>query len=133
MNKLAVFVVVCCAALSGCRTSKESYVAKGNKFVDAGKYQDADIQYRKAIQKDPQYGEAYYRLGLMELKAQNAAEAQRALLRAVQLMPNSIDAKEKLGSLMLEYYLVDPRHSQSFYNVVKTMSDDLLAKNPQLF
>ncbi len=134
MNKLGVFVVVICfAALAGCRTSKEGYVAKGNKFVDAGKYQEAGIQYRKAIQKDSQYGEAYYRLGLMELKAHNAGEAQRALLRAVQLMPNSVDAKEKLGSLMLEYYLVDPRHSQSYYNVVKKISDELLARNPNSF
>jgi len=133
MNKLGVFVVVCFAALTGCRTSKEGYVSKGNNFVEAGKYQDAEILYRKAIQKDPQYGEAYYRLGLMELKAQNSGEAQRALLRAVQLLPNSIDAKEKLGSLMLEYYLVDPHHSQSYYNVAKQMSDDLLAKNPNSF
>lgn len=133
MNKLGALVVISLAALTACRTSKEGFVARGNKFAEAGKYQDAEIQYRKAIQKDSQYGEAFYRLGLMELKAQNASEAQRALLRAVQLMPNSMDAKEKLGSLMLEYYMLDPHHSQSYYNVVKQMSDDLLAKNPNSF
>ena len=134
MNKLGVVAVVACwVAVSGCGTSKESYIAKGNKFTDAGKYKDAEIEYRKAIQSDHHYGEAYYRLGLMELKARNAGEAQRALLRAVQLLPNNIEAKEKLGSLMLEYYLLDPHHAQAYYTVVKQMSDELLARNPSSF
>src|SRR5579872_7045553 len=134
MNKLGVcVVVVCIATLTACRTSKEGFVAKGNKLFAAGKYADAELQYRSAIQKDVQYGEAYYRLGLVEERLQRPGEAQRALLRAVQLLPQSVDAKEKLGSLMLEYYLLDPHHSQAFYTVVKQVSDELLAKNPNSF
>jgi tetratricopeptide (TPR) repeat protein len=134
MNKLAAFALVSCfAVVPGCTTSKAGYVAKGNKFTDSGHYQDAEIQYRKAIQKDHQYGEAYYRLGLMKLKTKNPGEARGYLLRAVQLLPNNIDAKEKLGSLMLEYYLLDPHHSQVYYTAVKQMSEELLARNPNSF
>ncbi len=130
MKRLSVFVVIAFAVLTACRTSKQGYVAKGNKLFAAGKYAEADIEYRNAIKKDAQYGEAYYRLGLTELKLQNGTEAQRTLLRAVQLQPDNLDAKEKLGSLMLEYYMLDPRHSQSYYNVVKQMSDEILKKDP---
>jgi predicted Zn-dependent protease len=133
MKKLGVFVLVAFAALTACRTSKEGYVARGNKLTAAGKYADAEIEYRNAIRKDPRFGEAYYRLGLMDLKAQKASDAQSALLRAVQLLPDNIDAREKLGSLMLEYYMLDPRHSQAYYNVVKQVSEELLAKNPTSF
>ncbi len=131
MNKLGVSVViVCCAALTACRTSKEGFVAKGNKLFAAGRYADAELQYLNATRKDTVYGEAYYRLGLTEVKLQKPAAAQRALLRAVQLLPNNIDAKEQLGALMLEYYMLDSQHSHSYYSVVKEMSDELLEKNP---
>jgi len=133
MKKLGVFVVIGFAALTACRTSKESYVAKGNKLFAAGKYAEAELQYRNAIQKNVQYGEAFYRLGLAELKLEKPSDAQRALVRAVQLLPDNIDAKEQLGSLMLQYYMIDPRHSQNYYNVVKQISDELLAKDPNSF
>jgi len=61
-------LVVSLVALSGCSETKQSYVAKGNKLFAAGKYQDATLNYRAAIQKDAGYGEAYYRLGLAAIK-----------------------------------------------------------------
>jgi tetratricopeptide (TPR) repeat protein len=135
MRKLAgvLWVVICLASLSGCRTSKEGYVAKGNKLYDAGKYADAAINYGKAIQKDQHYGEAYYRLGLAEIKDQNPRAAYNALYRAVELAPNNVSAKIQLGSLSLEYYLLDPQRPQNYYNLVKQISDELLAADPKSF
>jgi len=130
MNKVAIAAIGLCVVLSGCRTSKQGYVSRGNKLFNAGKYAEAEIEYRKAAQKDTNYGEAYYRLGLTELKLQNPGDAQRSLLRAVQLLPDNIDAKEKLGNLMLEYYMLDPRHSRSYYDTVQKVSDELLKKDP---
>jgi len=127
------FVVASLASIAGCRTSPQGYVAKGNKMFDQGQYADAAIDYRKAIQKDPQYGEAFYRLGLAEMKEAKPRDALQALYRAVQLLPDSIDAKEQLGSLSLEYYMLDPRRPQSDYNLVKQISAELLAKNPKSF
>src|ERR1700693_1033797 len=86
--------VTCFLVLSGC-TTKEGYVAKGNKLSEARKYADAVITYRKAIQKDPKFGEAYYRLGLVALKQGDAKQAYTALTRAVELLPDNDDAKEK--------------------------------------
>ena len=135
MKKLAgvLFVVGCLASISGCRTSKQGYVAKGNKLFDAGKYADAAINYGKAIQKDKGYGEAYYRLGLAEIKEQKPREAFDALYRAFQLMPADFNVKEQLGSLALEYYLLDPQRPQSYYRLLRQISDELLAKNPKSF
>jgi len=135
MRKLVGVLCVfgCLASISGCRTSKQGYVARGNKSFDAGKYSDAAINYRKAIQKDEHYGEAFYRLGLAEIKEQNSRVAFDALYRAVQLLPTNFDAKEQLGSLSLEYYLIDPHRSQFYYDVVKQMSEQLLQKNPKSF
>jgi tetratricopeptide (TPR) repeat protein len=135
MKKLAgvVFVVGCIALISGCSTSKQGYVAKGNKLFDAGKYADAAINYGKAIQDDKSYGEAYYRLGLVEIKQQNARAAFDALYRAFQLLPNDFNVKEQLGSLALEYYLLDRQRPQFYYKLVEQISDQLLKNNPKSF
>jgi tetratricopeptide (TPR) repeat protein len=132
-NYLALSVLVTSLlAATGCAT-KQGYVAKGNKLLDTGKYAEASLNYRKAIQKDPQYGEAYYGLGLSALKQHQPALAYDALLRAVQFLPNNISAKEKFADVCLAFYLSDPRHPQTFYGQLTQVSDELLAKNPNSF
>ncbi len=70
------------ATLSGCGASKQNYLDKGNKFFAAGKYDEASLNYRAAIQKDATFGEAYYRLGLTAVKFDQVREAYNALFRA---------------------------------------------------
>src|SRR5277367_4720545 len=41
---------------------KKSDVERGNTFMKAGKTREAEIMYKKAIQVDRKYGEAYYQL-----------------------------------------------------------------------
>jgi tetratricopeptide (TPR) repeat protein len=125
-------VVASLLSLSGC-TTKQSYISKADKLFKVGKYADASINYRKAIQKDPQSGEAYYGLGLSSLKQDDAKQAYTALSRAVELLPGNDDAKEKLGELCLSAYLTDPRRPQSLYKLIAQLAGKLLAKNPNSF
>ncbi len=135
MRKLVLVLLVAACVLfsSGCRMTKQDYVSKGNKLYDAGKYDDAIINYDKAIQKDKNYGEAHYRLGLAQLKRENPRAAYDALYRAVQLMPQNIQAREQLGSLSLSYYMLDPQRPPLYYNLVKQISGELLRQNPNSF
>lgn len=118
---------------SGCSTTKQGYVSKGNKFFAENRFDDAALNYRKAIQKDPRYGEAYYRLGLTALKQDQAMEGYSALEHAVELQPNNIEAKEKLGELILAEYMADSRHPQNLYRELFDLSSQILAKNPNSF
>ena len=52
----------------GCSHTAKSYLQSAKKYFDSGKYEDAIILYKKAIQKDPKSGEAYYRMALADLK-----------------------------------------------------------------
>lgn len=121
--------VVSLAAASGCRATKQDYLAKGNRLFAAQKYADASLEYRKAIQRDGAYGEAYYRFGLTAIEQDQGRQAYEALLRAVQLQPENIDAKEKLGDICLSYYLADSSHPQTLYTEIKKLSSDLLSRN----
>lgn len=43
---------------------KRRYLDSGNKYYDRGKFKEASIMYRNALQKDLRYGAAHYKLGL---------------------------------------------------------------------
>jgi len=118
------------AMLGGCTLSKQSYLLKGDKLVAEGKYEDAVLNYRKAIQRDPNFGEAYYRLGLAALKMQHGRDAFEALFRATQLLPRNLDAKQKFAELCVGFYLADPTRPQALYTQIVRLSDELLSQNP---
>jgi tetratricopeptide (TPR) repeat protein len=118
--------------MTACST-KRGYVEKGNVLFQQGKYEAAAINYRKAIQKDSNYGEAYYRLGLNEAKQGDASEAYNALFRANQLLSTDVEVKEKFADFCLEYYLKDPTRPAKLYQHLQQTSEELLANNPNSF
>ncbi len=126
-------LAVSLAVLSACSASKQSYLVKGNKLFAAGKYDEAALNYRAAIRKDAGFGEAYYRLGLTEVKLDQARDAYSALFRAVQLLPGNAAARAKaekeLAGVCLSLYLADPKHPQFLYTQIGNLSDEFLANN----
>jgi tetratricopeptide (TPR) repeat protein len=116
---------------TGCRTKPAQEVKKGNEFFEKGKYQDAELHYRKAIQKDANSGEAHYRLGLVDLKLGRGPNAYAELNRAVQLSPGNQDAKKELAEICLASYLHDPQHGAKMYEQVQTLTAQMLAADPR--
>jgi tetratricopeptide (TPR) repeat protein len=125
---IALFLVLAFCA-TGCRSARQ-YMARGNQLFAAGRYEEAELNYRNAIQKDTQSGEAHYRLGLALLKLNKLGDAYQTLTRAVALDPKNIPAKVQLASLCLASYAGDPRHPVALYKQARTLTDQLLAANP---
>jgi len=126
---LAVFILPAILLLAGCRSAK-TYLEKGNALLAKGQYGEAILNYRKAIQKDPGFGEAYYQAGLAELKDQKNAEALQDLQSAVRLMPDNQAAKTDLTSLMLGAYIGDSRHPKFLYDLLVHFSGEWLQRDP---
>ena len=122
-------VVITLLALVSCsrdpQVAKRRYVENGNKYFARGKYKEASIMYRSALQKDMRYGEAHYRLALAELKLGRLPSAVSSLRRAAELIgrdkPEHWDASIKLA----EIYLAVTRDKQ-YLNEVDTVARDLL-------
>jgi tetratricopeptide (TPR) repeat protein len=125
-------VCILLLAITAC-TTKRGYVEKGNALFEQGKYEDAAINYRKAIQKDPSYGEAYYHLGLSAIQRENAQEAYSALYNASQLLPDNTEVQEKFASICMDYYLRDPKRPQKLYQEIQQSATVLLSKDPKSF
>ena len=52
--------------------AKSQYLESGNKYFERGKYKQARIMYKDAIQKDRLFGPAYYKLGLTAIKLESS-------------------------------------------------------------
>jgi len=116
-----------------CRVRPEAITKKADKLFTSGNYAEAELNYKKALQKDSNYGEAHYGLALTELQLLKTHEAYDSMSRAADLLPNRPDVKIRLADFALALYLPDPKHPANLYNQLNQLSGDLLAKDPNSF
>jgi tetratricopeptide (TPR) repeat protein len=115
------------------KAQAQRYLENGNKFFEKGKYKEASIMYRRALQKDMRFGEAYYRLGLTDLKLAAYGDAANMLRRAIGLQPTNVDAITQLADLYLIAATQDTGHSTDMLKEVKELDDKLLQQDPNSY
>lgn len=126
-----LLALVLLISATSCSRSPASSVQTGNRLFAQGKYQEAALRYRKAIQTDSNFGDAYFRLGLANIKLHQGQEAFYNLKRAVDLLPANQEVKRQLAEFCLVAYLGDPAHRGKLYEQAKTLDDQMLAANPK--
>ena len=115
------------------KVQAQRYLDNGNKFFSKAKYKEASIMYRRALQKDLRYGEAYYRLALTDLKLAAYGDSVRMLVRAVELQPDNTDAATKLADLYLLASTQDPAHAEQLVKDATDLADKLVKQNASSF
>lgn len=111
----------------------ENQLKYGNRMFEKGKYKEASIMYRRALQKNPRFGEAYYRLGLTDIRLGEFPEAVRALTRAVELDKDNTDAPEKLADIYLAAYGRDEQHRKQILGELQDLRDTVVKRNPKSY
>jgi tetratricopeptide (TPR) repeat protein len=112
------------------KVKAQRQLENANKFFAKAKYREAAILYRRAIQLDMRFGEAYYRLALTELKLGSYGDAMRGLRRAVELQPQNTDAITKLADIYLLASAQNRGVAEQLLGEVKDLADKLLAMDP---
>ena len=111
---------------------KQRYLESGNKYFDRGKYKEASIMYRNALQKDMRFGPAHYKLALTNIKLGNLAAAVQSLRRAVELLPKDQpdhwDAVVKLSEIYLS-----AAPGKQYLDEVEGYIKQLLQRDPKSF
>jgi tetratricopeptide (TPR) repeat protein len=130
---LLVFALLVASCSQDPKAQAQRYVNNGNKFFEKGKYKEASIMYRRALQKDLKSGEAYYRLGLTDVKLLAFGDAARALRRAVELQPNNVDAINKLAEIYLIASSQDTQHAKDLRMEARELAQKLLQTNPNSY
>jgi tetratricopeptide (TPR) repeat protein len=135
MKGILTLSLVCFSLLlsSSCNRSATSYIEAGNRFFSEKKYEEAAIQYRKAIQRDPKSAEAVYRYALTLIERGSILESVDTLNQAIALDPNQVAAKTKLGDLCVSILLAMESRPQAFYSKLVSVTEDLLKEDPNSF
>jgi tetratricopeptide (TPR) repeat protein len=107
---LAVLILV--AACGSPDEKKMAFFEKGKSLLEAGDIVSARLEFKNAIQIDPDFAQAYHYLGKIELRQKNGKAAFGALARAVKLDPENIGARLDLGRLFLAANALDRADEQ---------------------
>ncbi|MBN2640786.1 MAG: tetratricopeptide repeat protein, partial [Victivallales bacterium] len=90
--------------LAGCSSPEEEAKdrqAKGVELYDQGEFAKAELELKNAIQQDNNAADSYYYLALLNEKGRNFKAMKENLTQAVKLTPDNIDARLKLGKVLL--------------------------------
>ena len=124
VSALAASLALC--AMVAC--SKDPNVAKRRSFDRANQYAaqkklpEAIIEYRNAIQIDPKFGEAHFKLAEAYAEAGDVANGFREFMRAGDLLPNDVDAQLRVGGIL---------HLTGHYEEAKARAENVLKKQPK--
>ena len=111
-------------ALSGCGGKEErkaEHMAKGKAYLEQADYEKARIEFKNVLQIDPKNADAYYMSGLLEEKQQQWQRAFGNYMKALELNPQHLEAKAKVG----KFYLLSGDTVKA-----EKMITEILAKKP---
>jgi tetratricopeptide (TPR) repeat protein len=80
---------------------KQKYLDSGQHYFEQQRYREAAIQFGNAVQVDPQFAQAHYRLGETLLRLQDLNHAYGELSRAVELDNSIYAAHAELANLLV--------------------------------
>lgn len=115
-------VIVAAACAKDPEIAKREFVASGDRYVQQGKYKEAVVQYRNAVQQDPLYGAARLKLADAYAKAGDPVNAAREYIRAGDLLPDDPGAQLKAAGVLL---------LAERYEEARARAKAVLGKNPR--
>lgn len=125
--------LMCGLLLAGCTLTPKGYVEQGDRLFEQGKYEEAILNYKKALQRDGKFGQAAYRLGMAHLAQNQPREAMDALSQAVDLSPELEEARVALADLALTAYLQSRQRPQFLYDRLTKLAELFRKREPNSF
>ena len=88
--------------ITGCASPAQEHVNKGNAYLKQGQYDEAAMEYSKAVELDPQLAGGYNGLGLAYQKKGQFEEAIADFDKAIELEPKNAELHYNRGNVYLE-------------------------------
>lgn len=95
-------VMLFCLLPTGCRDKSTEYYNRGIAYTEKGEYDQAILNFTKAIEINPKFAEAYYRRGIGYGKK---GEYDRAIIdftKAIEIKPKDVKAHYARGIVYAE-------------------------------
>ncbi len=99
----AMMLATVVATLPACNKEEDpkAHLEKGVEYLHKGEFAKAELELKTASQSDKSTAETYYYLALLDEKNRNFKEMKGNLFKAIELDPTHIEARLKLGNLLL--------------------------------
>ena len=121
---LVSFVIL--VALVGCGKAT-NHVEVGQTLLEQGKVEDAAIEFKKAIERDPNSPEAHFGLGNTYAKKQELEDAAIHYRKAIKLDAKFVEAYKRLSETFIEMGAPDS-YFEKKYNAIEDNPDDPIAR-----
>jgi tetratricopeptide (TPR) repeat protein len=129
-----IFLVLACVFLGTYsrdpKAMRDRCVASAEKYFRNGRYHEASILYRRALQFDPRYADAYYQLGKAQTALRKYSDAARSFARASSLDPANEDAAVRLAEFDITAYVTDHRSNKRALAEAQPLVGQILKRNP---
>ncbi|MCG8551365.1 MAG: tetratricopeptide repeat protein [Desulfobacterales bacterium] len=112
VRAIVLILMVLVAACGSPDEKKMAFFEKGKKLLASGDVVSARLEFKNAIQIDPDFAQAYHFLGKAELRSKKPKAAFGALAKAVKLDPENTGARLDLGRLLLAANALDRAEEQ---------------------
>lgn len=115
--------------LSACESPEknaESSLQKGKELFEKGEYDKALLELKTSTQEGNQ-SETYYYMALLDEKSNNFKAMRENLLKVVEMDPNNVEARQKLGKVNLLFGDLDKAAEQADF-LLKVNSNNEEAK-----
>jgi len=136
-----ILVILCLAVCYGCATGSRSTTTdpskkaiscfeKGVALSSEGKYSEALSALKKAVRAYPDYGDAYYNMGVVYHALGLEEDAVKAYERAIDINPRDAGAHNNLGNIFIrqtrlsdaireleEAVKIDPEYKRARHNL----------------
>src|SRR5215471_10920501 len=99
--RVSPLMMVLLLLFAGCSRNAQQLLKSGQKYISEGKYKEASIELRNAVQTDPQLAEAHYQLAITYAALAQLGASSSELTKAVALQPKHADALLMLGNELL--------------------------------
>src|SRR5215510_11319089 len=130
--QISLFCLLLSAAifLAGCtdpEQAKAKHLTQGEAYLKDGKFQEATIEFRNAIQIDDNSAPAHWGLARAYEGLERYPEMLEELRKTATKDPNNLDARIKLGN----YYLAGSRGRADVVGEAERLAKEVLEKDPK--
>ena len=125
---LLVSLSIAALLMGACSTpekAKAQHVARGQALLKDKKFQEAVLEFRNALQIDDQLATAHWGLANAYEGLQRYQESFEEMKEVIDLDPNNLDVRVKLGN----YYLVGSNQSPAAIGEAERLAKEVLQKD----
>ncbi|MGB2866814.1 MAG: tetratricopeptide repeat protein [Bacteroidota bacterium] len=122
----AILLLTALAQIPASAQTVRSHISEGNRVYEKGRYEDAEVSYKKALEKDPKSREGQFNLGNAQYKQQRFEESMREFANSAAVAKAPVDRADSYYNLGNSLYRSNkyPESIEAYKRALRLNPDD---------